>query len=154
MDPRARARSVSSAIARMEKLAPARYQFCLVHPCRAAVRDIPLMVVGRRSQFASTPSDRFFRWCFFRILPRGRRLPNCFSGFCANIVKHKQHTTPGRVEAGRHRTGTTRVGSIMITNHRRVSGPALYRGGHYGKCDNWNVNHRKSGNEYNNKDGR
>lgn len=22
-----------------------------------------------------------------------------------------------------------------------------------GKCDNWNVNHRKSGNEYNNKDG-
>lgn len=22
-----------------------------------------------------------------------------------------------------------------------------------GKCDNWNVNHRKSGNEYNSKDG-
>lgn len=120
----------------------------------APLDEACLMVVGRRSQFASTPSDRFFSLLFFRILPRGRRLPNCFSGFCANIVKHKQHTTPGRVEAGRHRTGTTRVGSIMITNHRRVSGPALYRGGHYGKCDNWNVNHRKSGNEYNNKDGR
>lgn len=121
----------------------------------AAPLDEPcLMVVGRRSQFASTPSDRFFRCCFFGFCRGGGACQTAFPGFVRTFVKHKQHTTPGRVEAGRHRTGTTRVGSIMITNHRRVSGPALYRGGHYGKCDNWNVNHRKSGNEYNNKDGR
>lgn len=53
----------------------------------APLDEAYLMMVGRRSQFASTPSDRFFRWCFFRILPRGRRLPNCFSGFCANICE-------------------------------------------------------------------